>query len=800
MKGAGIVNEKWIALLSLSTYLILTVIWYSLTNAPWDDDCVTRYFSAKNAIHDPIHFIALWNRPLFILLFFIPFQLSKHTILLMAVITALAAYSLYQGAKEMKIRHAYLVIPILLFQAFFFTISRSSLAEPLAAAIISFGFLFYARKNFLLFAITGSLIPLCRLELSPLLLFWMFILWKNGHWKHIFLLGVPTLLWNFAGTLLEGDLFWLYEQTLGKDNSENRYGHTTFGHYFQRFIYVIGPVVFYFFIIGFLERLFKFKMKGYVAGQFVLGFMIYVLFSWKLNLGQAAGFLRHLVALSPLIAMIALYGYNYWVNAFQGVGTKPVDLKPELPAEKKDEKSLEHRILEIEKKAKKQHLKPRVVRHLINKEKQKYAESKQSASPKNKNQKQDRKQVIAKYRILLYSFVMLLISYFFFSKKLRIHHLLTDKDDYRMLIIIGAITLLFIILTFIHRKKALGKVMEFSLSMLFIGGLMSYTLITEPPNAHNSPERETLTKAAKIYANGYLKNYPTYVNHNWVYWVTDLDRNSEMFNKIKKENLEKAPDSSIVIWENHYSSRLAGDVPAEYLQKDKNYIELFRMRSSDNRFLVVIFQKINGNASPTEKMKIYDRLIAYSPDIASAYVNRANLKFNGFKDHVAAILDYNKAIEKDSAYIDAYYNKALSYFTLKDFNNAKTHFLKAAELKPDYYQAIYNAGASLSQLGLHTEAVEQYSKVIELKEDYFQAYNARAIAYSSSGKFQEAINDYTKTIELKLQEADSYLSRGRLYLHTGKWEQGCKDLQKAHELGNAQAIMFLQANCGQQQQ
>ena len=32
-------------------------------------------------------------------------------------------------------------------------------------------------------------------------------------------------------------------------------------------------------------------------------------------MGQAAGFLRHLVSLSPLAGFLALAGYNYWIDS-----------------------------------------------------------------------------------------------------------------------------------------------------------------------------------------------------------------------------------------------------------------------------------------------------------------------------------------------------------------------------------------------------------------------------------------------------------------------------------------------------
>ena len=68
-------------------------------------------------------------------------------------------------------------------------------------------------------------------------------------------------------------------------------------------------------LIGLLENIYKRKTDCIVSIQFITGFMIYVLFSWKLNLGQAAGFLRHLIALSPLAGYLSLLGYNYWINS-----------------------------------------------------------------------------------------------------------------------------------------------------------------------------------------------------------------------------------------------------------------------------------------------------------------------------------------------------------------------------------------------------------------------------------------------------------------------------------------------------
>ena len=45
------------------------VIWGLLSDATWDDDCATRYYNARDAIQNPLQFISIWNRPLFVILF-----------------------------------------------------------------------------------------------------------------------------------------------------------------------------------------------------------------------------------------------------------------------------------------------------------------------------------------------------------------------------------------------------------------------------------------------------------------------------------------------------------------------------------------------------------------------------------------------------------------------------------------------------------------------------------------------------------------------------------------------------------
>jgi len=511
-------SEEWVLVSLLGIYL-LTVIWGLLADGTWDDDCVDRYYNTRQAFDHPKHFIGLWNRPLFVLLFALPVLLSKYAIItLMPVVSIITNYALYRAAKLQNIRNAYLVIPFLTFQAFYFPISFSALAEPLAACIMALGLLFYLEKKYVAFVIVGSLLPLARLELSPLLVFWLIILIQQKQWKIIPLLIVPTLLWNFAGTYFTGDPIWLYSQTFGQGQTANRYGQTSFWSYFQRYIFVVGPVVFYFFLIGLFEKIYQRRVDLFVSIQFLVGFFIYVVFSWKLSLGQAAGFLRHLISLSPLVAYLALNGFNQWFNSIH---------------EKK-----------------------------------------------------------ARIRTLIGSIIILILTYVFLSEKLIIHHLIIPEADYANLLVISTLLLFFIGAIFFRKSIKVKTLLRYVVSTIIVLTI-GYTLVTEPPDKNNSEEREIMKLLSDWYIEHDVYRFKTYANHGWFYYANTLDRSSDRFGQVTMANLEAAPDSAVVIWENHYSQRLRGDVPLDSLRNNPRFEELLKLTSHETKFNAIVFQVIN---------------------------------------------------------------------------------------------------------------------------------------------------------------------------------------------------------------
>ena len=88
------------------------------------------------------------------------------------------------------------------------------------------------------------------------------------------------------------------------------------------------------------------------------------------------------------------------------------------------------------------------------------------------------------------------------------------------------------------------------------------------------------------------------------------------------------------------------------------------------------------------------------------YRNRGDIFADEMKDYSTAIMDYNKAIELDGKYLDAYWNRASAYYNLKNYSAALKDYKKVLELDATKNQVLFQIGYCYSELKNYTAAVE----------------------------------------------------------------------------------------------
>ena len=168
--------------------------------------------------------------------------------------------------------------------------------------------------------------------------------------------------------------------------------------------------------------------------------------------------------------------------------------------------------------------------------------------------------------------------------------------------------------------------------------------------------------------------------------------------------------------------------------------------------------------------------------------------------------------EKDA---DVYFNRALEYALVQDFNSAIEDLNKAIEIRPNFMLAYFSraniryklldynkstSGQSADAIDILKEknkkfAIEKqllfdaemiihdYDKVIEQNPDFEFAYFNKANILCTQKDFRAAIANYSKAIQIDGDFAEAYFNRGLTYLFIGEDAKGLADLSKSGELG-----------------
>jgi tetratricopeptide (TPR) repeat protein len=146
-------------------------------------------------------------------------------------------------------------------------------------------------------------------------------------------------------------------------------------------------------------------------------------------------------------------------------------------------------------------------------------------------------------------------------------------------------------------------------------------------------------------------------------------------------------------------------------------------------------------------------------------------------DFARALGFFEKAVEMDQNYPEAWYQLGFCYGVLGRHAEALKASKLAAKMRPEWAQAYVNIGASSFALGQYKDAVEAYRQALRF-EDSADTQYALGLTFNKLGRTDEEIVAYRRAIGLKPDHAGALEKLGLAYFKQKRYRDAVQSLEQ----------------------
>ena len=186
-----------------------------------------------------------------------------------------------------------------------------------------------------------------------------------------------------------------------------------------------------------------------------------------------------------------------------------------------------------------------------------------------------------------------------------------------------------------------------------------------------------------------------------------------------------------------------------------------------------------------DAVSFFDRALQLAPRNASALYGKG-VAYLYMNEPEAALGLFRQSIIVDPDNHESLFMKAFASQKNRLWLEALNEYSAYIEVSADRLQkanAFSNRALCYFQLKDYKKGIADLGKAMELDDSNAVFYYNRAQGYQARQDYENAVKDYTRAISRKASFPEAYINRGELNYLLGMEAKGCADLQRACALG-----------------
>jgi len=238
-------------------------------------------------------------------------------------------------------------------------------------------------------------------------------------------------------------------------------------------------------------------------------------------------------------------------------------------------------------------------------------------------------------------------------------------------------------------------------------------------------------------------------------------------------------------------------VDYQRLQYYSMEVDAINRKNNNQPFMLITNKPVKNDdwrsEEYNENISLWDKKIQNNKKNPDSYFNRA-IYYELLKNYNQAIEDYNRTIKIDGHNVLAYFSRANAMMKRVDFIRMPGILPEPTTLNINGAKASPDAPKEEKILD-YEDIIKDYESILYMNPRFIFAWYNMGNTKVKKKDYLGAINDYSKAIELEPDFAEAYFNRGLTRIYLDDMEGGSLDLSKAGELGLTDAYNVIKRYC-----
>lgn len=202
-------------------------------------------------------------------------------------------------------------------------------------------------------------------------------------------------------------------------------------------------------------------------------------------------------------------------------------------------------------------------------------------------------------------------------------------------------------------------------------------------------------------------------------------------------------------------------------------------------------QAQNGLGNTTGALSLAESALKQSPQSDIANFTKGEILLST-KDYPGAIGSFNKTLEINKSFFQAYVGKSKAYNLMGDIKEAYKVLDNAIGEYPSGAELFLARGLLNNNTKKYSKALSDFDKALSLNDrnNAFSAYYNRGIAFSSLEEYESALTDFNRAAEIEPNNPNAFYSRGMANYQLGNYDSSIKDFIRSDELNPNNAVIY----------